>query len=459
MKILLAGALLVPLVPLTLGDEVVAAVSEPDIFPSLDQPLEYQVSRYRLHAGDGRRRVKQQRKKKDSDAVRAGHERKRKRKHTKDRTNKKENDSQSLVAIAEERVEALYAGRTSQTRTYPNNNGGRLRVSSVYTYGAPSIARDPAASNPNNRCLPGLRIYTEDASLPSCSWWQFWCTAGKEREVTNVDFASKVNVEEGYPHPKMAALVLRLVDGETVEYTYKPCRNAEDVDQYGYQWWPEAELPASILPQWSIHGLDEHYERRLQSVPRSVRGPSLEYVSAARCSYKSSEQEIRACLNDYEQETSSQLGGVAVLGWEMAAHMVHETNGAIVSDTDTVYVLKNDRPNGTRRCIITFQGSDGTADLSNFVFGSNDATEYCGRPGMHSGVAGELRGITQNPQYAKKIVPVLETCHEVTCVGHSLGGALCNVFAMCANSDPGNSNRRADRNGNEDFEALTWKAR
>ena len=76
-----------------------------------------------------------------------------------------------------------------------------------------------------------------------------------------------------------------------------------------------------------------------------------------------------------------------------------------------------------------------------------------------AGVAGELRGITQNPQYAKKIVPALEMCHEVTCVGHSLGGALCNVFAMCANSDPGNSNRRADRNGNDDFEALTWKAR
>ena len=116
--------------------------------------------------------------------------------------------------------------------------------------------------------------------------------------------------------------------------------------------------------------------------------------------------------------------------------MKQESSG-IINDIDQVYVLKNDR-NGidSRKCIIAFQGSDNVKDFMNFINSGNDETTYCGIERVHSGVSNELSKITRNSQYANTIKPALETCYDVTCVGHSLGGSLCNLFTMCANQDP-----------------------
>ena len=90
--------------------------------------------------------------------------------------------------------------------------------------------------------------------------------------------------------------------------------------------------------------------------------------------------------------------------------------------------------NNFKKCIITFSGSESlVGDLSNFLFLNSGTTSYCGRDGVHIGVRNELRQITHDEQWASAIKPQLETCHEVVCVGHSLGGALCNVLTMCAN--------------------------
>ena len=64
--------------------------------------------------------------------------------------------------------------------------------------------------------------------------------------------------------------------------------------------------------------------------------------------------------------------------------------------------------------------------------------------------------ITNDSQWAAVIKPSLETCDEVTCVGHSLGGALCNTFTMCANTGAeylvGNTNAEMQ----EDYDSLVW---
>merc|ERR1719491_2138113 len=62
-------------------------------------------------------------------------------------------------------------------------------------------------------------------------------------------------------------------------------------------------------------------------------------------------------------------------------------------------------------------------------------TGYCGRDGIHTGVRNELWQITNDPEWAANIKPSLAQCDELSCVGHSLGGALCNLFTMCANTD------------------------
>lgn len=73
-----------------------------------------------------------------------------------------------------------------------NMQSTNLHVEYLYTYGAPSVVKGSSMSNPNNACINGLRIYTEDVKDVTCSWYnKLWCNSG--RKVTNVDFASQVS--------------------------------------------------------------------------------------------------------------------------------------------------------------------------------------------------------------------------------------------------------------------------
>ena len=111
-----------------------------------------------------------------------------------------------------------------------------------------------------------------------------------------------------------------------------------------------------------------------------------------------------------------------------------------------MFVLKNDINYAHRKCIISFKGSETyTGDLGNFLFGKAGAGDYCGSRGVHTGVKDELWQLTNNPQYERHIKPALASCQELSCVGHSLGGALCNVFTMCANQGLENLNQKGDR--------------
>ena len=316
---------------------------------------------------------------------------------------------------------------TSGSMSYNTEN---LHVNRMYTYGAPSVVKGTSESNPNDYCIPGLRIYNQDETVTKCSWYSIGCIPGITK-ITNVDFASQINIGAGYHHPKMDTLVVRLVDGTKIEYTMNFChRTSQSSDIESYQWMPQSDLESSMYE--NNHRVAIHYEPRLIQVPTAVRGPSLEYASVAYCSYS---EDIPNCIDNYNQETQSQLEGVKPDGWEPFAQMKQESSG-IINDIDQVYVLKNDR-NGidSRKCIIAFQGSDSVLDFTAFINSSNDETTYCGIERVHSGVSNKLLKLITDDQYAIEIKPALETCFDVTCVGHSLGGSLCNLFTMCANQD------------------------
>ena len=120
-------------------------------------------------------------------------------------------------------------------------------------------------------------------------------------------------------------------------------------------------------------------------------------------------------------------------------------------DTDQVYVLRNDVEPSRRKCIISFQSSDSLSDLATFAFASNAEGTYCGRQGVHTGVSNELRRFARASQWSSEIVPALETCYDVTCVGHSLGGAMCNLFTMCANHGSENLDGSDDAENWDDY--------
>ncbi|KAL3784817.1 hypothetical protein HJC23_006954 [Cyclotella cryptica] len=330
-----------------------------------------------------------------------------------------------------------------------------LLVDYLYTYGAPSVTLVTHQSNPNNACIPGTRVYTEDvtSSTVQCAWYQFWCKEESGTRVTNVDFASKINLVDGYMHPKMDTLALRNVDGK-IEYNFNRCQDG--VYQQSFQWWPGANEPSDMIPGFHIHSLQEHYEARLMQISDSVSSPMLDYASAARCTYADYDG-VSLCLLNYQQEDPNGIPGVTALGYELFAHMNHVSQFAMTeTDNDAVIVLKNDNNPNYRKCIIAFKGSDSLSDFADFAGANNNPTYYCGRGGIHSGVKKELWSITHDSQYASSIKPALETCHEVTCVGHSLGGSLCNLFTMCANQGMENLDGGDGEDMWDDYYSLSW---
>ncbi|KAL3815274.1 hypothetical protein ACHAXA_001886 [Cyclostephanos tholiformis] len=321
-------------------------------------------------------------------------------------------------------------------------------VDRMYTYGAPSVVKGSSASDQNNACLPGIRIFTEDIELVACSWYEsLWCTPG--RHVTKVDFASQINVKSGYHHPKIDTLIIQLVGGTAVEYISHLCNSDESAVE-GYQWWPEASLPTNIIH--NNHDLLRDYEPRLANVPYFVLEEALEFISVPRCLTHNSFDEIKYCLNNYSSESYLKLEGVVGIGWDAFAYMSVEST----ADTDQVYVLKNDVDPSRRRCTISFQSTDSLSDAANFILMNNAENSYCGRDGVHTGTSNELRRYTRDSQWSNTIVPALETCHDVTCVGHSLGGSLCNLFIICANHGLENLDESDDEENWDDYTTLIW---
>ncbi|KAL3771017.1 LOW QUALITY PROTEIN: hypothetical protein ACHAW5_002275 [Stephanodiscus triporus] len=203
-------------------------------------------------------------------------------------------------------------------------------VDRMYTYGAPSVVK---GSSTSDQCMPEYS--------PKTSLWSNArvCNFGApQRQVTNVDFASQINVKNGYHHPKIDTLVIQLVGGTNDEYISHPC-NMDESEIEGYQWWPEASLPVIH----NNHELLNHYETRLAHVPYSVQGPSLEFISVSRCvTHSNSLDEIKNCVDNYSTESHLKLEGVAALGWDPFAYMSIESALFGITDTDRVYVLKND---------------------------------------------------------------------------------------------------------------------
>jgi len=84
----------------------------------------------------------------------------------------------------------------------------------------------------------------------------------------------------------------------------------------------------------------------------------------------------------------------------------------------------------TLDCALVFTGTNSMADLPAST--TQKGSKYCGFEGVHDGYRFELWA--QVHVMWPKVRPTLEQCNKVICVGHSLGGALCELFAACANS-------------------------
>jgi hypothetical protein len=298
-----------------------------------------------------------------------------------------------------------------------------LLVSAMFTFGAPAISY-PAASNPGGRCIPGVRIYTENERLPGGGY-------GKQEDGAAMTTR--------YPHAKTPVLVLRDPNQSTSQYF--ECRHTPNSTDQLVERMPL--MKAAMYHEWRLHSIGDVYAKRLAglSLPNTSRLPKEtldKYIQLGLDLAGMAEKVYTQSLSGAREAVRRDLPDWKLVGY---AHVPGKSG-----DTDDVLLLQNKE---TGRCTISFEGSFGMADLGSFWY--DYGTGYCGFHDVHVGVRNELWSITAmpgNPSWASGIKPKLPQCEKVTCVGHSLGGALCELFTLCANSN---------RIGDPDYDKLAWR--
>mmetsp|Transcript_108721 Transcript_108721/g.215908 ORF Transcript_108721/g.215908 Transcript_108721/m.215908 type:complete len:543 (-) Transcript_108721:53-1681(-) len=288
---------------------------------------------------------------------------------------------------------------------------GRVRggapgvIDEVYTYGAPAVS-DPPIENYDreDRCFLGVRCYTED-------------TYGVHNESSQVDAATIAN---DYKHAKMPVAALHWHH----DSVYIPCPGA-----------PELPLQSGNVPDWGLH-VEHEYMPRLQRVRVNgtgyrLREPFLRAADLVVLAYKSYDSTPHAMVDLSER----------LPNWRLVAKEIRMSGKGSLRDTDPVMIAQELQ---TLDCAIVFTG---TNNLGNELTTSTTsyATDYCGFLGVHVGYRNELWQITN--ALFPRLRPKLERCNRVICVGHSMGGSLCELFAGCAN-------RKAV--GEPDYEQQKW---
>mmetsp|Transcript_174975 Transcript_174975/g.561111 ORF Transcript_174975/g.561111 Transcript_174975/m.561111 type:complete len:140 (-) Transcript_174975:103-522(-) len=125
-------------------------------------------------------------------------------------------------------------------------------------------------------------------------------------------------------------------------------------------------------------------------------------------------------------------------GWNLVGRANFDGSAG---DTDAVSLIQE---RDTLDCAVIFEGTNSLSEMFTTIV--EYGTGYCGFDNVHVGIRNELWSLTGGP-WETDIKPKLEACNRVLCIGHSLGGALCEVFAACANSG---------HYSDPDYQRLAW---
>ncbi|CAE7484248.1 unnamed protein product [Symbiodinium natans] len=120
-------------------------------------------------------------------------------------------------------------------------------------------------------------------------------------------------------------------------------------------------------------------------------------------------------------------------------HVFEWTSGAY--DDDPILLAQNSQ---NLDCALVFTGTNTFGELGSSV--KQHLTGYCGFDKVHAGYRDEIWQLSDHSIW-KKITDKLAKCNRVICVGHSLGGAMCDVFSGCINSG---------HTSDPDYQKLVW---
>lgn len=248
------------------------------------------------------------------------------------------------------------------------------KVSGVYTFGAPSNAKVALTDdNTNDGCFDGYRIFT-----------------GNDAATDPVSWLASAT---GFVHAHMKAM--QLFSGQ--EPWILPCSPAT-------QEFPPSDSALAVALHFTTGYLQRVREERVHMPPH------VEAYAAM----------MRACYVPRAEKVALGEG----VGYRLVAEAAHG------DDLTLLYQHPE-----SLDCVVSFRGSDNAGDwINNAGAGSRN---FCNFADVHSGFVQKFTDTVTATVFQSNIRANFPKCASLKVTGHSLGGAVAEMFAACVNRGSG----------------------
>jgi len=313
---------------------------------------------------------------------------------------------------------SIMVGPAKDTTTKSGDPG---QVDFTYNFGAPG-GGSPALQNQRGQdpCFPGLRVWQTEPGR----WWGKW-----------LDVVARIGNAVSYWHAWMPSMEM---DTKSNNIWNFPC-NLERTKKPSDAFSTSINLHDAGLYVDQLHG--------------SLSDPWYQNMSvfAGRKSYWHDVQDV------YRE--------VKQFGWGLVGSGLHQ-GGTVYGGKQVAHLIQHPT---TLECTLTFQGTTSLQGwMENFNVGAEPFCgltypgERCGslftcstrRPRgsfVHGGFKDRVMAMVKHPEFQQNILPHLPSCSRVYAVGHSLGGAVAELFAACTSNAP-----KEGEHGWEDYKWMAW---